>query len=77
MFELATFGANYDFLVADKTFTGCTKVSLRYVGPFSAKRSLDMMDTLVFFSENFTLQKGPRRKSSTDLESEILLANVR
>ena len=56
LFELATFGTNYGLQTADKAITGCMKVVLRYFGPFPAKSSLEMIDTLIFFSENFTFQ---------------------
>ena len=65
-FGLATFGANYGLQIANKAITGCTKVAVRYFGPFSAKLRLEMLNTLVFFS--------PRRKSPTD--PEILVAIV-
>ena len=35
-----------------------TKVVLRYVGPFPTKRRLRIIDTLVLFSENLTLQNA-------------------
>ena len=62
LFELATFGTNYGLQTSDKAITGCTNVALRYIGPFPAESGLDMIDTLVFFSENFTLQNpsGPK-----------------
>ena len=41
LFELATFG---------------TKVALQYFGSFPTKRRLEVIDILVFFSENLTLQ---------------------
>ena len=55
MFELVIFGTNYGLQTADKAIIGFMKVALWYFGPFQAKRHLEMMDTLVFFSENFTL----------------------
>ena len=60
--ELATFGTNYGLQTADKALTGCTKVALRYFGPFPAKRRLEMIDPSVFFSENLTLQNAPNAK---------------
>ena len=55
LFELATFGTNYGPQTADKAITGCKRVTLRYFGPFPAKRHFEMIDTLAFFSENFTV----------------------
>ena len=48
--------------MAEKAITGCTKVALRYFEPFPAKRRLEMIDTLVFFSENLILQNAPGAK---------------
>ena len=56
---MATFGTNYGLQKGDKAITGCTKVLLRYFGPFPAKRHLVRISTLVFFNENFTLQNIP------------------
>ena len=64
LFELATFRTNYGLQTAGKAITGCTKVPLRYFGPFLAKRRLEIIDTLVFFSENLTLQNVPGAKSN-------------
>ena len=61
-FELAIFGANYGFQRADKAITGCKKGFLRHFGPFLAKCRFKMIDTLVFFSENLTLQYAPSAK---------------
>ena len=62
LFELASFAMNYGLQMANKTITGCTKVALPYFGPFPVKRRLEMTNTLVFFSENLTLQNplGPK-----------------
>ena len=65
LFELAIgleFGTNYGLQLADKSITGWKKVALRYFGQFPAKRRLDMIDTLVFFIENLTLQNAPGKK---------------
>ena len=62
LLELATFGTNYGLETANKATTIYTKVALRYFGPFAAKRRLDIIDTLVFFSENVTLQNAPGAK---------------
>ena len=64
MLELPTFGTNYDHQTADKASTVCTKVALWYFCPFPAKRRLEMIDTLVFFSENLTLQTAKAQMSS-------------
>ena len=62
LFELATFDTNNDLQTADEAITGCTKVVVRYFGSFPAKRSVEMIATLVFFSKNFTLQNAPGAK---------------
>ena len=62
LFELATFDTNYGLQTADKAITGCTKVALRYFGLFLAKRRLKMIDTLLIFSENLTIQNVPGAK---------------
>ena len=62
LFELDTFGRNYDLQTANKAITGCTKVALRYFGPIPAKRRIEIINTLVFFSENLTLQNTPGAK---------------
>ena len=59
LFQLATFGTNYGPQTADKAVTGSTKVALRYLGPFPAKRRLEMIDSLLYFSEHLTLQNIP------------------
>ena len=56
MFEVATFSTNYGLKTAEKDITSCTKLALRYFVLFPAKHRLVMIDTLVFFSENLTLQ---------------------
>ena len=71
-FELAEFGTNYGLQTADKAITGCTKVALRYFGPFPAERRLEMIDTLVFFCENITLQNTP--DAIVHRDSQILVA---
>ena len=53
--DLITFGMNYGLKTADKVITGCTNVTLRYFGPLLLKCRLEIIDTLVFFSENRTL----------------------
>ena len=58
-FELVTFVVNYGLQAADKDITVCTKVALGYFGTFPAKRRLQMIETLVVFSENLTLQNAP------------------
>ena len=62
LFELATFGTNYGLQMAGKAITGCTKVVLRYFVTFPAKHRLEMIDTLIFSSENLTLQNAPGAK---------------
>ena len=62
LFELATFGKNYGLQMADKTITGCTKLALRCFCPIPAKRRLEMIDTVVFFIENLSLQNVPSAK---------------
>ena len=47
--KFATFGTNYGLQTTDNAITVCTKVALRYFGPFVAKRHLEMIDSLVFF----------------------------
>ena len=59
LFELATFDTSSYLQTANKAITGCTKATLRYFSPFLAKRCLEMIDTLVFFSENLTPQNDP------------------
>ena len=59
LYELATFGTNYSLQTADKAITDCTKVALRYLSPFPVKHRLEMIDTLIFFNENLTLQNAP------------------
>ena len=44
------------------SITGCTKVALRYFGPFPVKRRREMLSTLVFFSENLILQNASGAK---------------
>ena len=61
LFELVTFGTNYGLQMVDKAITGCTKVALRYFGPFPAKRGLEMSATLVFFSENLSQKSNGLR----------------
>ena len=61
-FKLATFSTNYCLQTADKAITNCTKVALRYFGPFPVKRRFEMVDILVFFNENLTLQNAPGAK---------------
>ena len=43
-------------IISDKATAGYAGVALRYFGPF------EMMDTLVYFSENLTLQNAPGTK---------------
>ena len=76
-FELAICGTNYGLQTADKVITDCTKVALWYFDPFPAKRRLKMIDTLIFFSENLTLQKAPGRNNSTDWDPKIFVDIVR
>lgn len=54
LFKNATFGGNYGLQTADEAVAGCPKVALRYFSLFKAKRFLEMVDTLVFFSANLT-----------------------
>jgi hypothetical protein len=61
-FELTTFGENYSLQTANEAITRCPQVALRYFGPFPAKGLLEMIDTLVFFSANLTLQNTQDRK---------------
>ena len=65
LFELTIFATNFDLQTADKAIKGCMKQALRYFGPFPAKRRLEMIDNLVFISENLTLPKWNRLKSPT------------
>ena len=58
LFVLATFGTNYNLQTANKAITGCTKVAQWYFFPFLAKHRLEMIDILVFFCENLTLQNA-------------------
>ena len=49
--------------MADKAIIGSTKVALRYHRQWAkVKRYLEMIDTLVFFSENLTLQNASDAK---------------
>ena len=58
-FELAIFDKNYGLQTANETVTRCPKVVLRYFVPFAAKRLLEVIDTLVYFSANLALQNIP------------------
>ena len=51
-FELATFGMNYGLQTVNETVTRCPKVALWYLVPLAAKRFLEIIDTLIFFSAN-------------------------
>ena len=62
LFEWATFFKNYGHQTAYKAITGCTKMALRYFGPMAAKRSLELINTLIFFSEKLIVQKVPDAK---------------
>ena len=62
LLELANFGMNHGLQTVDKATKGCTKVALQYFSPFPAKRSFEMIDTVVFFSENLTLQNASGAK---------------
>ena len=62
LFELATFGTNYGLQTGGKAITCCTKVALRYFGPFPAKLHLEMIDALVIFNENLTPQNATAQK---------------
>ena len=66
-FELATFDTNYGLQTAEKTITGCMKAALRYFGPFSAKRRLEMVDTLIFFLVRNLLSNLPQAQKSNAL----------
>ena len=59
LFELATFGTNYGLQTVNETVTRCPKVALRYFVPLAAKRFLEVIDTLVFFSANLAFQNTP------------------
>ena len=56
LFELATFGTNYGLQTVNETVTRCPKVALRYFVPLAAKRFLEVIDTLIFFSANLAFQ---------------------
>ena len=56
LFELATFGTNYGLQMVNETVTRCPKVALRYFVPLAAKRFLEVIDTLVFFSAHLAFQ---------------------
>ena len=59
LFELVTFDTNYGLQTANETVTRCPKVALWYFGQFPAKRLLEVIDTLVFFSANLAFQNTP------------------
>ena len=59
LFELANFGTNYGFQTVNETVTRCPKVVLRFYDPLAAKRFLEVIDILVFFSANLALQNTP------------------
>ena len=63
LFEMINFGTNYGLQTADKAITGSTKVAVRFFGPFLSKRSLELIDTLVFFSGNLILKNGSGTKA--------------
>ena len=56
LFDLANFGTNNGLQTANATVTRCPKVALRYFVPLAAKRFLELIDTLVFFSGNLACQ---------------------
>ena len=74
LFELVTVGINYGPQAANETLTLCPNVALPYFGLFPAKRLLELIDTLVFFSANLAFQNTP---DTTDWYPEILVAIVR
>ena len=57
--QIGAFGTNYGLKTANETVTRCLNVALRYFGPFPAKRLLEVIDTLVFFSANLAFQNTP------------------
>lgn len=59
---MATFGINYGLQTVSEGVARCPKVGLWYFGPFPANRLLELVDTLVFFSDNLTLQNTLGRK---------------
>ena len=69
LLELATFGTNYGLQTVIETVTRCPKVALRYFVPLAAKRFLEMIDTLVFFSANLAYAS---HNSPTDWNTRIL-----
>ena len=73
LFKLASFGTNYGLQTADEEITNCTKVDLRYFGPFPALRCLEMIDTFIFFVR----YKIERRRCLTNWDPEILVGIVR
>ena len=63
LFEMATFGTNYGLLTADKAIAGGTKVALPYFSPLQARCSLEIINTLIFFSEILAHQNTPGEKA--------------
>ena len=59
LFELATFGTNYGLQKVNETVTSCPKVAPRYFVSLAAKRFLEVIDTLVFFSASLAFQNTP------------------
>ena len=57
--DLVTFGMNYGLQTANETDTRYPNVALRYFGTFSAKRWLEVIDTLELFSANLAFQNTP------------------
>ena len=59
LLKLFTFGTSFGLQTANETVTCCPNVALRYFGQFLAKRLLEVIDTLVFFSANLDFQNTP------------------
>ena len=59
LFELANIGTNYGLQKVNETVMRCPKVALRYFVPLAAKRFLEVIDSLVFFSANLAFQNSP------------------
>ena len=57
------------FKLANETVTRCPNVALRHFGPFPAKRFLEVIDTMVFFSANLAFQ------NTTDTDTQGKLVN--
>ena len=59
LIDLASFGTNYGLQTVNDTVTRCPKVALRSFVPLTAKRFLEVIDTLVFISGNLALKNTP------------------